>query len=423
MADKPEQDQGLVHADALQSSAKTPRKPKGSATIDLAPAELSEIKAAAPASETSPEMQPTASEAPSAAPETEVVSQPPSAESQKAGFPLMAGLVGLIAGAAGGFGAYQAMPILQPKPTGNADPALVQRLDSLEKSIAARPVPVVASGPDLAAIEKRLAEAQAREGVLRAEITKLAAALATEAEARKAALAALPATGAPGVAVDAGALDAIRKDLAALGGRVDGGLPRLERLQKEIEAVTGRLAQASGREALGAAHARLAAAALLEDAAAKGRPLAEAIDLIRGLGGDATRLASLAPFAESGVPNTEKLLAEWRAIKPPAPQDKPKPEQGLLDRIRSGAAGLIEVRRAGDVTGTDDAAQIARAEQALQRGDLAAALALAGRLTPQRAGDYAAWRNRTQAVIAAREAIGALKNDALAALARAGAAK
>jgi hypothetical protein len=395
MADKPEQGDG--NASDGVGSAKAPRKPRSAPTIDLPASAVSEMK------DVAPEAAPNAPSAEAATGETTISGEPPGESpapraERRGASPVLAALIGLIAGAAGGFGAYQAGSLWQPKPASPPDAALVQRLDTLEKALAARPAAPASNGEAIAAAEKALREAQTRETALRAEISRLAAAVSAESEERKKALAALAAQppGAPVAPADAGEIEALRKALAGLATRLDSGESQIGPLRKEIEAVSARFATLAGREAMGLANARLAASALLEDAAARGRPLAPSIELIKGLGVEPARIAALAPFAESGLPGADRLLAEFRAIKPAAAPPGAKPEAGLLERLRAGATSLVEVRRAGEITGTDDAATIARAEDALKRGDLDAALALVGRLGAARAADYASWRARAE---------------------------
>ena len=124
-------------------------------------------------------------------------------------------------------------------------------------------------------------------------------------------------------------------------------------------------------------------------------------------------------IAEAPPPDSKTLLAELRAIKPPTVGPSAGDPPSIFERVKRGALSLVEVRRTGEITGTDDAAHLARAEQALGRGDLATALTLTGRLSPAAAPAYAAWRTRAEARIKAGEALGALRADALATLAAA----
>jgi hypothetical protein len=65
---------------------------------------------------------------------------------------------------------------------------------------------------------------------------------------------------------------------------------------------------------------------------------------------------------------------------------------------------FVEIRKSGDVSGADDDSALKRAEQALQRGDLAGALAATARLSPAMAPAFASWRGTVERQIKGREA-------------------
>ncbi len=430
MADTPEHDS----ANAKPGRAKARHAP----AIDLPATEVSDVTPEAPAEPQNTGESPEATTRTSASPAEVAMETPPPPQQ---GSRLAPALLGLVAGALGGLGAYQAGGLLFPKPP-VADTALIARLGAIEQRIAsakpgeAMPVIPQALTDRLTKAEAQLAEAGTREAALRAELGKLGAALTAETEARSKAIAALgerPAavglTGGPAPAEletlksRLGSVEtsskALPQSVAALGSKVEGLQPRLDSVSAEVQALSGRLAGLSARDALGAANARLAATVLLDEAFAKGAPLAGPLDLLRNLGADAGMLAAFAPFSATGVQDAKKLLEELKALKPAPAANAASGNPGFLERIRQGAAALIEVRRTGEITGTDDAAHLQRAEQALQRGEIGVALGLVGRLSAPAAPVYAGWRSRVEARLKAAEALAALRTEALGALAKA----
>ena len=83
-----------------------------------------------------------------------------------------------------------------------------------------------------------------------------------------------------------------------------------------------------------------------------------------------------------------------------------------LNRI----AGLVSLRRVGQVEGDTAEARIARAEAALARGDLAAVLADLDGLPADAAAVVAGWRADAEARLAADKALARLRDHLLAGL-------
>lgn len=417
MAHKPEND---------GESAKSLRnKAKSTPAIDLPASEIAEVKPeAAAAEEASPAPEPAAEPVveTAASPETPAASPPPPTPSK-----LVPGLIGLVAGAIGGFAAYHIGEFSRPKAPA-AESALVTRLSALEQRIptaklgdSAAPQALIER---LEKAEALLADAGKREATLRTDLGKMGQALATESAERKKAVETLAKTApaAPvGLVGNAGGaeIDGLKSRI----GTVEALQPKLDTVEKSVQDLTGRIAGLSTRDALGAANARLAAVTLLEDGFSRSRPLGSTLDLLKNLGADAAALGAFAPFAASGAPDARKLLEELRALAPPPRANAAPANQSLVDKLKQGALSLVEVRRAGDITGTDDAAHLARMEQALQRGDVTAAAGLAGRLSAAAAPIYAAWRAKAEGRVRAGEALVALRGEAVSALAKAASAK
>lgn len=446
---------GEIVAEKDQASAKSARKAKAAVAIDLPASAVSDVTPAetpveAKADEAAPER---TEAAPADSPKAEELPVPPPV-AKPATPKLVPGLIGLVAGVIGGLGASQFAGFLPFKAPAKPDAALEQRLAGFEAALKAAPAASQPLLDRLAKAEAALADGTKREEALRGEIAKLNAAIAKESADRTKAIAERPVgllgtgTGAPDSTVEIerlkGRLGTIETSakavpeaigaLAAKGeaviGKVDALAPRLDQMNMRVETLAPKLnavtdqvsalqktvAGVASRDGLAQAASRVAATSLLAEAFFKGEGLAASLNVLKNLGEAAPNLALLAPYAEKGAPNAATLLAELKAIKP-KPADGAKPANDVLERVKTGVLSLVEVRKTGAITGTDDDAHLARAEQALIKGDIATAITLVGRISAPRNEAYAAWKARAEARAKAEDLVGKLKSDAVAALA------
>lgn len=373
--------------------------------------------------------------------------------------------------------------LVQAGPSQAAFAALETRLKGIEEAAKPASAPAPALPPELAQrldkAEAALAEAVKRETGLKDEIGRLANALASESAARDKAIAELaarppqtapvgimsqsapPADAAAKAEIDglknrlaqmeagtralpaaigqaaakgeaaANRVDGIAPRVEAVASRIDGIAPKVDAVSTRVEQLAPKLEQVgndvaglgktiaglAGRDQLARAASVQAATAILDDAFARGEALAAPLGVLANLGVPQAALTPFQPFAERGAPNASALLAELRAVPPKPPEAKPNAD--LFERLKSGALSLVEVRQTGEITGSDDAAHLGRAEQALGRGDIATALTLVGRLSAQRGEAYAPWRARAEARLKAADALVAIKRNSLAELAKA----
>lgn len=455
----------VTEAKEAATSAKPDAKETAAKPVDAKPAETkpAETKADAINSAPSKASEPKGPDA-IAAKLDQANAPPPKAKTPLA----VPALLGLIAGGAGGFGAWQVTDYLTPR-VQRASPAIEQRLAAIEQGArtGSGEIPQVLIDR-LSRAEAGLQAADQREKALREEIGKLSAGLTQEAGERAKALAALSAAAgampAPAaqliipvpdankeveqlkarlgsVESAAGALpsaigtvsakaDSVASRIETLAPRLDQVNMRVETLAPKLDAVGEQVSSLgktvstlANRDALSRGAALVTATGLLADALERGQALGQSTGILRNLGLSADALAPFTPYASEAAPSSAKLLAELRAIKPPpAPGSA---SNDIMERLKQGVSSFVEVRRTGQVTGTDDPSQIAIAEQALQRGDLAAAITAIGRLSPERAPLYASWRARAEQRLKANDAAAKLRRDAFAALndAASGAAK
>jgi uroporphyrinogen-III synthase len=266
------------------------------------------------------------------------------------------------------------------KPTGS-DPAVAElrsRVEALEGRPAAAPPPGTPAAPPAA---MPAGEADKEIAVLRAEITTLHTALQ---------------------ALDQ-SVTGQREQTKALG-----------------EAMGTR--NAGEQKALVAARASavIGVAARLSAALDSGLPFAADLNLLAPLTqGDAKLTevaAALQPYAQAGVASRAALAASFPAVAKAALADDVADDsfgERLLGKVRS----IVSLRRVGDdVPGDSAEAKLARAEAALDAGDLAKAVDLMKSLPPQTAKATSAWLARAEAHLAAKRAIDALAAQAISLL-------
>ncbi len=220
----------------------------------------------------------------------------------------------------------------KPAPRPVADPAIIARLDAVEKSLASL-------RSDVAAV--------------RGQSEKAAAAIN---EIKSASPQGVMTTGPQAASIDTSAIE--------------------ERLGK-IERATAALSAAAAAPAPQQPPAedpnvrRLDAVLALDKAMRYGGPYAPALAAARSVAGDADTLKALDPFAYTGIPDPDALCKELLAL---LPQLTPKPEaqpasSGIIERFQQSLAKLVRIQRT-DALASGPAGIIARATAAAQRNDL-----------------------------------------------------
>jgi hypothetical protein len=163
---------------------------------------------------------------------------------------------------------------------------------------------------------------------------------------------------------------------------------------------------------------------LLELSVRQGEPFTATLNAAKALAADAAGLKPLDSFAASGVPTAailsrELLLLVPKLSPPPLVSDKDNDaaDQGLVDRLKAGAAKLIRIERT-DAVGNDRGAIVARVTAAALRNDSNEArrelktLPAADRVAAQ------SWIDKTDARDAALDVSRQFATDAMAALAK-----
>lgn len=186
-------------------------------------------------------------------------------------------------------------------------------------------------------------------------------------------------------------------------------VPRLAELEQIGKTVGTPSAPATGA-------ARLILADRLGKALAEGRPFAVEARALAATGASAEPMQVLNGLAAGGAPSGAGLLADFRKLRAVLAVEPANVDAPWTERLLKLTDGLVRVRSTGAVEGSSPAAITARIEQALQRGDAAAARGAWAQLPEpaRRASEAfgAALKQRADA----DQAIKAITDDAIKAL-------
>jgi len=256
----------------------------------------------------------------------------------------------------------------RPQPSAPDLAPLAARITALEQKPAPQPGQAPLP-PDLKPVEARIAALEQRPSPLPSPDLKPLDARITALEQRP----------APPPPPD---LAPIEGRLAALEQRPPVNLAPLETRVAALEKSSGRAAQIEA--------ARIA------------------LDAGRKLGSLTNAPPALARFADANPPTEMQLRSEFpdtarAALKAARPDAGGEP---LLDRLWSRAQDLVTIRE-GDrvIVGDSAAGHLARAQAALDAGDLAGAVAAAGSLQGPAAQAMAPWLSRARSLLDARAAL------------------
>jgi hypothetical protein len=172
------------------------------------------------------------------------------------------------------------------------------------------------------------------------------------------------------------------------GSNLEDMTGRIARLEQEISNIreqrTELIEQAQSATALGRAHAALAGRI------AAGAPFADELEAVAAALPGAPGLENLRPLAADGVPTIPDLRARLADIAAGLPSEEPDnaTADGFLQTMRERLEGMVTVRRADEA---DWSAVLARADEALQRGDIEAAVADVEQVSAAAPDEIEAW--------------------------------
>ena len=228
----------------------------------------------------------------------------------------------------------------------------------------------------------------------------------------------------PPAASTAPSAEAVDKDLASLRTEIAGLRTSLQSLGGSVDQIKAAASASSTADQKAVATARASAvigvAARLGAALDAGQPFANELALLAPLAQGDARLgelsATLQPLAQTGVVSRATLAAEFPAVAKAALADDLADDsfgQRLLGKVK----GVVSLRRVGsDVQGDTAEAKLARAEAALEGGDLAKAVDLVKSLPPQSQRATSTWLARAEARLAAQKVVDQISAHAVSLL-------
>lgn len=229
-------------------------------------------------------------------------------------------------------------------------------------------------------------------------------------------------------------------ELSVLGGRLAGvetrtaSLPtkeavaavstQVQGVAKKVDDVAGPLNQRVDEIAAelkakpeGDPAARMVVAlGALDQALADGRPFAAELAAVKAASGENAELATLDPFAASGVPTRPQLAATLSAELAKLAPVKPAGETSVFDRFVASAGSVVKVTPKGGSTGDDPASVRDRVAAAAASGDIEGAIAARGKLDDAARSATEEWSRLATARVAAENALNGARTAALARL-------
>jgi len=213
-------------------------------------------------------------------------------------------------------------------------------------------------------------------------------------------------------------------DLAPLQARIDGLEQRIAQFEATLNAPKTAVRASQEREAKPdpqAANAPAIAivAGNLSQKIASGAPFATELAALEKLGADKAKLAPLQASAGQGIVTTKALADQFNALAPSLlASEKPAPEGGFFDKLKSHAASLVHIRKVGDLSGDDMQAHVSRVQDALAHDDVDRALQEWAAFPDAAKTASATWAETAKVHVGALAAAKAVAADAMANLAK-----
>lgn len=235
----------------------------------------------------------------------------------------------------------------------------------------------------------------------------------------------------PAATPDTGAADAqkaLADRLAALEQKVtaaSGNAQAAQQLRGEVDALKQQVtsvnqAVSERQDAATAAQALVLAAGQLRASLSGGQPFQQDLQAVRALGisdaGVTQPLDSVAPYAAKGIPTRAQLTDRFQPLAGEIVRAEVRGEgNSWIDSAVGKLSTLVTVRReGGGVVGTTADAVVARAEAALNAGNLAKAVEELSTLQGPAAQTAAPWLADAKARVAADQAARQLNDRAIA---------
>jgi hypothetical protein len=292
----------------------------------------------------------------------------------------------------------RATPVADTKANDGAIAVLTTRVNAMQDTIAKLPAGAAVDPAKETALAERIAAADNAMKSLGVALTALNKRnddiAGSVTQARERAEAAEKA-----VAELRGNVQEVSKTAAsgASSTDIDALQKRIATLEQSTQSARDDIARTGAADA----SARLAlSAAALRDAVFSGAPYAAALAQTKALGADEKLLAPLSQFAATGVPSSQALAQELKALLPAmikiaGPQTAS--EGSFIERLQANASKLVKVRPVDAPAGEDAASVLARVDIALAKADIPAALSEVMKLAEPVRVPAQAWIAKVQA--------------------------
>jgi hypothetical protein len=216
----------------------------------------------------------------------------------------------------------------------------------------------------------------------------------------------------------------VDRRLADLEGRLGDQQQRAAERERRLTEQDQRLAalsqqvtqESQGAEAASQAGIRVILSERLSEALQNGRPYPEVLEGLRKAGTDQARLAPLEPFAQQGAPTAAALAQSFEPLGATILRDERSASGAWSDRLLGMMEQVVTVRRVNEPGSAGVSSLIARIEQALERGNVAEAVAAWEALPEPARRTSEEWGRQAKAVAEANQASQAIAANALAAL-------
>ena len=289
---------------------------------------------------------------------------------------------------------------------------LTSRVTRLEESLNALAETAKDGGsvPDAAALDAKIGDLEQKlQGKIDTALAAQQASSATGLEALQGEVAALKAKlGALAEANLAGDSSDLAPQLTTLDQRI-------AKLEEALPALSTAMDQSAASAKSGAA---AIAFANLRDAVGAGRPYAAELAAMRSLMPDRADFGVLPSHADTGIPTVAELarnLAKTVDASAAAPTQQAPAATSFLDSMIASAKSAVSIRRVGeDTVGSEPNAVLARAETALNQGDLASAIKEVEALPTPARDAYARWLDDARARVSANATLNTLESAVLA---------
>ncbi|MGL5138423.1 MAG: COG4223 family protein, partial [Beijerinckiaceae bacterium] len=208
------------------------------------------------------------------------------------------------------------------------------------------------------------------------------------------------------------AAKAAEPQIAALASNVQDATRKAEAVTPALAALSAKIEQATQKVDAGAAGPLFAATQGLVQAFNRGQSFTVEIAAVEALGGDATLLAALKPFAEKGAPTPDALAKAFAPLAHATATAGIPPEEGAMGFVKR----FIKIRPTGDAGGDSQPSLVATVEAALAKGQPTDALAAWRRLPEEARKASATWAASAEAREKAAAALKQLQDGVLAKL-------